>query len=24
MYGHLSRENYFRNLGIDINGDQDE
>lgn len=24
MYSHLSRENYFRNLGIDINGDQDE
>jgi hypothetical protein len=24
MYSHLSRENYFRNLGIDINGDSDE
>jgi hypothetical protein len=24
MYGHLSKENYFRNLGIDINGGNDE
>ena len=24
MYSHLSRDNYFRNLGIDINGDSDE
>jgi hypothetical protein len=24
MYGHLSKENYFRNLGIDINGGSDE
>jgi hypothetical protein len=24
MYSHLSRENYFRNLGIDISGDSDD
>jgi hypothetical protein len=24
MYSHLTRENYFRDLGIDISGDSDE